>query len=84
MTHPHISPVTCMSELCFLTGWCNDFSFLIYNSQLKTIPVHSVDNQVLTTNTLYSKDLARNMGQGDENLDQDVILKFIQVTNTYL
>ena len=25
------------------------------------------------------KSLATNMGQGDENLDQDVILKFIQV-----
>lgn len=28
---------------------------------------------------LILKSLATNMGKGDENLDQDVILKFIQV-----
>lgn len=38
-----------------------------------------INNQALTNDSLYSKDLATNMGKGDENLDQDVILKFIQV-----
>ena len=59
-----------------LSDW---LAFLIYDCRLKAILSHSESNQGLTVNALFLKDLAKNMGQGDENLDQDVILKFIQV-----